>query len=688
MLFRSSSDTTFSVNAVSDSYPTTLSAPFYIVINPDSATNREVILVTAVDTGTKQFTTSVPNRYLPGSAASSGLSHSSGQTVRMAPLQQHIEDINDRVDTIINEDGTAFSPATETTVDTTADKILFFDNSATALKQVTIGNLVDGLDDLTIIDDASNTIDIDLNTEQLGILGGTNVTTAGSGTALTISVSDESIQDIVGGMLTGTQTFITVSYDDPNGELDFVVPVLDEDDMSSDSATHMATQQSIKAYVDNNVTAQDLDITDGSTTSSVDLDSQTMTIQGTANEATVSLTGQTFTVGLPSSITVNVTGALTGNADTATTLATARDFSLTGDVAASAVSFDGSGNVELTTTIQANSVALGADTTGDYVATVVGGYGIDSTGGASGEGTAHTLDLDVSELTEVTAVSTDYVVIEDSTDNTTKKAPISDIISAGDITAIVTGTDSGLAGGVTSGAADLTLDANNLASTTAVTSDYLVIQDVTDNSTKKALISDIVDLGDITEVVAGSNLNGGGASGSVTVNLDTTITGLSSVTSTAFVGDLTGNADTATTLATSRNIAGQAFNGSADVTIAAGNLTDVSTSGVTDGQVLVYNNAASQFEPGSVGSATALIDGDSDFTLTDGIANGIHYELDNTDMADWNQAGIALTTAGGIFTHHQTQAATYTVAANTGSVMAGPITITGTVTNNGTLVVI
>ena len=683
-----SSDTTFNVNAVADSYPTTLAAPFYIVINPDSATNREVVLVTAVDTGTKQLTTSVPNRYLPGSAASSGLSHSSGTAVRMAPLQQHIEDLNDRVDTIINEDGTAFSPATETTVDTTADKILFFDNSATALKQVTIGNLVDGLDDLTIIDDASNTIDIDLNTEQLGILGGTNVTTSGSGTALTISVSDESIQDIVGGMLTGTQTFITVSYDDPNGELDFVVPVLDEDDMSSDSATHMATQQSIKAYVDSNVTAQDLDITDGSTTSSVDLDSQTLTIQGTANKVDVGLTGQTFTVGLPSSITVNVEGDLTGNADTATTLATARDFSLTGDVAASAVSFDGSGNVELTTTIQANSVALGADTTGDYVATVVGGYGIDSTGGASGEGTAHTLDLDVSELTEVTAVSTDYVVIEDSTDNTTKKAPISDIISAGDITAIVTGTDSGLAGGVTSGAADLTLDANNLASTTAVTSDYLVIQDVTDNSTKKALISDIVDLGDITEVVAGSNLNGGGATGSVTVNLDTTITGLSSVTSTAFVGDLTGNADTATTLATSRNIAGQAFNGSADVTIAAGNLTDVSTSGVTDGQVLVYNNAASQFEPGSVGSATALIDGDSDFTLTDGIANGIHYELDNTDMADWNQAGIALTTAGGIFTHHQTQAATYTVAANTGSVMAGPITITGTVTNNGTLVVI
>ena len=69
-------------------------------------------------------------------------------------------------------------------------------------------------------------------------------------------------------------------------------------------------------------------------------------------------------------------------------------------------------------------------------------------------------------------------------------------------------------------------------------------------------------------------------------------------------------------------------------------------------------------------------------------ANGPHYELDNTDMADWNQAGVVLSTAGGIFQHNQVQAATYTVPANTGSVMAGPITITGTVTNNGRLVVI
>ena len=58
------------------------------------------------------------------------------------------------------------------------------------------------------------------------------------------------------------------------------------------------------------------------------------------------------------------------------------------------------------------------------------------------------------------------------------------------------------------------------------------------------------------------------------------------------------------------------------------------------------------------------------------------------DRANWNQSGIALTTAGGIFRHHQTQAATYTIASSEGAVMAGPIEITGTLTNQGTLVVL
>ncbi|MDC0978298.1 hypothetical protein OAR44_02700 [Acidimicrobiia bacterium] len=735
-----SSDTTFNVNAVADSYPTTLAAPFYIVINPDSATNREVVLVTAVDTGTKQLTTSVPNRYLPGSAASSGLSHSSGTSVRMAPLQQHIEDINDRVDTIINEAGTAVNTSLFLDEDD-----MVSDSATKGVTQQSVKAYVDNnvtAQDLDITD-GSTTSSVDLDSQEMTIQGTANeatvsltgqIFTVGLPTSITVDVTGDLTGNVTGnvtGDLTGNVTATSVLADG----------VTATTQTTGDNSTKVATT----AYVDANVTAQDLDLADGDgNTGAVDLDSESLTLQGTADEVDVALSAQTYTIGLPATINANTTGS-------AATLTTARNFSLTGDVAASAVSFDGSGNVELTTTIQANSVALGADTTGDYVATLVGGYGIDSTGGASGEGTAHTLSLDVSELTEVTAVSTDYVVIEDATDNTTKKAPISDIISAGDITAIVTDTNSGLAGGVTSGAADLTLDANNLASTTAVTSDYIIIEDVTDNSTKKALISDIVDLGDITNVIAGTNLNGGGETGEVTLNLDTTITGLTSVTSTDFVGDLTGNADTATTLATSRNIAGEAFNGSADVTIDLGNLDDVTIGTPASGEVLKYNGSAwvngtadgditgivtsatsgldggvltgeatlvvdpSRLTDGTgitvdtsndlliledaggtvykvnpdqiaSGSANALIDGTSDLTITDG--TGLDYDISGTDVASWEVGGIALTTNGGIFRHNQTQAGTYTVAANEGSVMAGPITITGTVTNNGTLVVI
>ena len=59
-------------------------------------------------------------------------------------------------------------------------------------------------------------------------------------------------------------------------------------------------------------------------------------------------------------ITAALTGNVTGNASTATTLATGRDFQILGDVEASAVSFNGSGNVNLTTQIAAG-VIVNAD---------------------------------------------------------------------------------------------------------------------------------------------------------------------------------------------------------------------------------------------------------------------------------------------------------------------------------------
>ena len=57
--------------------------------------------------------------------------------------------------------------------------------------------------------------------------------------------------------------------------------IKDEDSFSSNSATALATQQSIKAYVDAQVTAQDLDFqADSGGALSIDLDSEVLTISG------------------------------------------------------------------------------------------------------------------------------------------------------------------------------------------------------------------------------------------------------------------------------------------------------------------------------------------------------------------------------------------------------------------------
>jgi hypothetical protein len=97
--------------------------------------------------------------------------------------------------------------------------------------------------------------------------------------------------------------------------------------------------------------------------------------------------------------------ATSGNATTATALATGRTIGMTGDVVWTSPTFDGSGNVTAAATIQANSVALGTDTTGNYTATVTAGTGLTSTGATSGEGIAHSLSVDAAQ-TQITSVGT------------------------------------------------------------------------------------------------------------------------------------------------------------------------------------------------------------------------------------------------------------------------------------------
>jgi len=86
-----------------------------------------------------------------------------------------------------------------------------------------------------------------------------------------------------------------------------------------------------------------------------------------------------------------ITAALSGNASTATTLATPRAIQVSGDVTGTA-NFDGSAAINIVTTIAANSVALGTDTSGSYVESLVAGTGVTITNN-SGEGATPTIAI-------------------------------------------------------------------------------------------------------------------------------------------------------------------------------------------------------------------------------------------------------------------------------------------------------
>ena len=299
-------------------------------------------------------------------------------------------------------------------------------------------------------------------------------------------LTTEQVEDIVGGMLDGTETFISVSYDDDGGaNIDFVVPVLDEDDMSTDSATHLATQQSIKAYVDGAVKTEE-EIED-------------------------------------------FVGGMLGGTETF-----------------------------ITVTYQ--------DSTGDI----------------------------------------DFVV------------PVK--------------------------------DEDNMASDSAT---FLATQ-----QSIKAYVDTHAALGTHLTLIDEDDFS---------TNSATRPPSQQSVK--AYVDANAGNTDEEI-----QDLVGAMFTSNTETGISA-------TYQDGDGTIDLVVSASSD----------VVIDADSDTKIQ--VEEGsdedkIRFDTAGTERGVWDVAGPGLTTNGGIFRHHQTQAATYTVAANEGSVMAGPITITGTVTNAGSMVVL
>ena len=111
-------------------------------------------------------------------------------------------------------------------------------------------------------------------------------------------------------VISGIATINQLEIGKQNQTLVGITTILDEDDMVSDRNDALATQQSIKAYIDNVELEFSGDIGIGTVT----LDTQTFTISGTSNEIETSAANQTLTIGLPDDVTVS--GNLTVNGNT------------------------------------------------------------------------------------------------------------------------------------------------------------------------------------------------------------------------------------------------------------------------------------------------------------------------------------------------------------------------------------
>ena len=408
-------------------------------------------------------------------------------------------------------------------------------------------NLIDGITNGTVI--ASKAIITDANKD---ITGGRNITISGELDAATLDISGdadidgtleadaitiggitlaETISDTVGAMVSSnTETNITVTYDDSDNTLDFVIGTLNQDttgtaDNITVSANNSTDETVYPIFVDGATGSQGAESDTGLTYNPSSGLLTTTLLAGTLNTAAQT---NITSLGTLTALTVDnvvIDGAVIGHtSDTDLITLSSGVVTVAGEL--DATSLDISGDADIDGTLEADAITIGGVTLAETISDTVGAMVTSNT--ETGITVAYqdadnTLDFTIGTLNQDTTGTADNITVSanNSTDETVYPIfvdgatgsqgaesdtgltynPSSGVLTAtqftGNLTGNVTGNTSGTAATVT-GAAQ-----SNITSLGTLTT--LTVDDITING------STISDAGDLTVDVGGDiNLDADG----------------------------------------------------------------------------------------------------------------------------------------------------------------------------------
>ena len=537
-------------------------------------------------------------------------------------------------------------------------------DSATALAtQQSIKAYVDsqvGATTLTGTGD-SGAFTVDLDEETFGVFGGTNLTSTGSGSNVTVALdADISLTSVTA---TGAIEFGTLT--------DGTVIVNGFETTLTGTANIVPTSDAVKTYVDAQVTAADLDFAGDSGTGSVDLDSQVFTIAGgiglsstgSGQQLEIRLNNTSVTAGnygsatqIPT-FTVDQQGRLTAAAN----VALVTEFTLAGDTGTNQtisggdtmtiaggtnINTVGSNTDTLTVNLDGEIFLTNVTATGyiqggfltDGVATLSGGSLTDAVNGTfSGTVDAGTVEFDNLSGTGVVSVTD---ILDDDTMATASATTLatSESIKAY-VDATATAADLDFQGDSGTGAVDLDSQALDIAgglnlTTSAVSQTLTVAMDTTLTGMTAATFSGTVQAGTLTDGTA--SISSGAISGATDITATGTIQG----------GTLTDGTLTSTGGTISNGI-GATFSG----TVQAGTLTD-GTASINGGAITGATDIT------ATGTIQGLTLQDSILTINGGtITGGVQASFSKTVSAG------NLDASGGLVTFNQLSDGTITIDA-------------------------